>query len=170
LRAPRDATRLAGRRFERRFGFENRPGELRQACRLCGIPTFAFAPRLRPGASTRCPTPLICEPRSRMPRSLRPECLSLRLASSEIVEVQGRCPWWVSRASPSSAALRPALTPRPRLVLSWAVRLNCHQVVSELNPRRVGRYQSPVPPVERVTSPGMVSVMSSGAGPPLFGS
>jgi hypothetical protein len=51
------------------------------------------------------------EPPSRFRRSLRLECLSLRLASSEIVDGQGRCPWWASRASPSSATLRPAVTP-----------------------------------------------------------
>ena len=51
------------------------------------------------------------EPPSRFRRSLRLECLSLRLASSEIVEGQGRCPWWVSRSAASSAALRPAVTP-----------------------------------------------------------
>jgi hypothetical protein len=53
------------------------------------------------------PTPLICEPRSRMPRSLRPECLSLRLASSEIVEGQGRSPCGCQGLKAVSAALRP---------------------------------------------------------------
>jgi hypothetical protein len=37
------------------------------------------------------------EPPSRFRPSLRLECPSLRLASSEIMEGQGRCPWWVSR-------------------------------------------------------------------------
>jgi hypothetical protein len=34
---------------------------------------------------------------SRFRPTLRLECLSLRLASSKIVEEQRRCPWWVSR-------------------------------------------------------------------------
>jgi len=37
------------------------------------------------------------EPPSRFRSSLRLGCLSLQLASSKIVEEQGRCPWWVSR-------------------------------------------------------------------------
>jgi len=51
------------------------------------------------------------EPPSRFRPSIRLECLSLRLAFSEIVDGQGRCPWWVSRPAVSSAALRPAVTP-----------------------------------------------------------
>src|SRR5215213_11772693 len=50
------------------------------------------------------------EPPSRFRRGLRPERLDLRLASSEIVDAQGCCPWWVSRPSVSSAALRPPVT------------------------------------------------------------
>jgi hypothetical protein len=56
-------------------------------------------------------TPLSLEPPSRFRPSLRLEYLSLRLAFSEIVEGQGRRPWWVSRPTASSASLRPAVTP-----------------------------------------------------------
>ena len=53
-----------------------------------------------------------CEPQSRLRWSLRLECPSPRLAFKEVVAGQGRCPWWPSRASPSSAALRPPVTPK----------------------------------------------------------
>jgi hypothetical protein len=75
------------------------------------------------------------EPPSRFRPSLRLECLSLRLASSEIVDGQGRCPWWLSRPY---GLLRCASacgdTHDPGLVPFWAVRLNCHQLVSNLAP------------------------------------
>jgi hypothetical protein len=84
--------------------------------------TSAPAPRLRPGASAR--------------RSQAIRTVNHHPACSEIVEGQGRCPWWVSRPAASSAALRPAVTPTTpvRSLLGSSVELPSAMV--ELSLRR----------------------------------